>query len=174
MLKDIIIDAVKIFEKLKINYALVGGCAGLAHGSSYLTYDVDFIVDRVTSDLIKKLISVGFKPSFNIEDMVKLEHGNFKREDGDVHLMRKKVSSIRTIIGKINSTSVRVCSAEDYIIMLATAWRVGDENRCIEMARMYRNKLDLDYLLEKAKRKNVLNRVQEILKSAEIQIERKQ
>jgi hypothetical protein len=45
-LRKLLVDTCKVFDKLKIDYVLIGGYAGILYGSPYTTADIDYVVDK--------------------------------------------------------------------------------------------------------------------------------
>ncbi len=43
--RDLILDTCRLFNRLGVEYALIGGYTGILHGSPYMTTDLDFVVE---------------------------------------------------------------------------------------------------------------------------------
>ncbi len=44
-LRELILAICRLFNRLGVEYALIGGYAGILHGLPYMTADLDFVVE---------------------------------------------------------------------------------------------------------------------------------
>ena len=44
-LRKLIADTCRVFDELRIEYALIGGYIAIVYDSPYITADIDFVVD---------------------------------------------------------------------------------------------------------------------------------
>lgn len=72
-LKNLIVETYKVFDTLRIRYVLIGGYAGIIHGSPYTTADIDFVVisDDLRLELVDHLKKLGWIPTekYDLENL---------------------------------------------------------------------------------------------------------
>ncbi|ODS35733.1 MAG: hypothetical protein A7316_03375 [Candidatus Altiarchaeales archaeon WOR_SM1_86-2] len=172
-LRKLIADTCEVFDKLSIEYALIGGYAAIVYDSPYITADIDFVVDadKVTLDLLKRLRDMGWNPTEEYSDAIELTaFGQFIHKDtgvvlhifGDVPGFRIK-EGVGLNKAKIEGYDVNVCSPEDYLIMRAAVWGDEDKQKAIVIVRAQGKNLNLDYLMKRAKEEKVTRRVKWLL-----------
>ena len=172
-LKELLLETCKIFDELKIPYALIGGYSAIYYGSPYITRDIDFVVvpERVDFELVRTLKKSGF---YTTEDYKTLDElrafGQFVHsETGIVLHIFPEVSgfspgeNIEINLVEINGNRINICSPEDYLIMRAAVWHEEDKQKAIVIVRAQGKNLDIDYLMKRAKEEKVTRRIKWLL-----------
>jgi predicted nucleotidyltransferase len=167
-LKNLLVDTCKVFDKLKIRYALIGGYAGILYNSPYTTADIDFVVvsESVSLRLVEELKKIDWIPTEEYNDPEELRaFGQFYQKDEGYPLhilphvagfsLEKKV---RISIIDVNGYEIKVCSLEDLIVMRLAVWTQEDKMKAA--ALLIANNLDKRYLEKRAREEKVLSRLQ--------------
>jgi len=172
-LRKLIADTCRVFDELKIRYALIGGYAAIVYDSPYITDDIDFVImaDNVTLDLLDRLRDAGWDPTEEYNEAWELTaFGQFVHKDtgvvlhffGEVSGFKIK-DAIKINKSKIEGYPVNVCSPEDYLIMRAAVWHEEDKQKAIVIVRAQGKNLDIDYLMKRAKEEKVTRRIKWLL-----------
>lgn len=161
---------VKVFEKEKIDYMVIGGLALPAYGQVRATQDIDVAMAVKTVESLKSLLKrlgeqsfqVTSKPIleaactyvFDLENAVDVEI--WQKPDGitfDEELFRRRK---RVEVAK--NLSVWIIGPEDFIInkLARTDRRAQDENDVLSVLEGQKGKLDRKYLIERAREAGVL------------------
>ncbi len=162
---------------MHIPYALIGGYSAIIYGSPYTTQDIDFVAEpkQITVELLDKLKKIGLEPTEDYSDIEYLRSfGQFVHKDTGIvlHIFPevagfKIAGGIEIEIKELEGKQVKVCTPEDYLVMRATLWDDEDKLKAVVLARAQK-KLNLNYLMRRAKEENVTKRIEWILKEAEI------
>ncbi len=173
-LKDLLLEVCKIFDKLKIPYALIGGYSAVYYGSPYITRDIDFVVisEVVDFELVRNLEKSGFYTTEKYETVDELRaFGQFVHNETNIVLhIFPEVSgfslgeNIEINVVKINGNRISVCTLEDYLVMRASVWDDEDKQKAIVMIRAQGKNLDMDYLMKRAKEEKVTRKINWLLK----------
>ena len=173
-LKELLLEVCKVFDKLKIPYALIGGCSAIYYGSPYITRDMDFVVvpESVDFELMQSLKKLGFEPTERYEAVEELRaFGQFVHKETSIVLhIFPEVDGFSLIEGiEINAAEasedkIRICTLEDYLIMRASVWHDEDKQKAIVIVRAQGKNLNLDYLMKRAKEEKVTRRIKWLLK----------
>ncbi len=174
-LKKLLVKTCKIFDKLRIRYVLIGGYAGIIHGSPYTTADIDFvvIVDDVKLDLVTNLKKAGWISTENYQNTEELRSfGQFYYNDTGypLHIFPEVDGfrierGIRTKSIKIDGYPIRVCSPEDFIVMRLAVW--GDEDKIKAIAVYRANKMDMKYLRKRVEKEGLMKRLNWMIEKLE-------
>jgi len=173
-LRKLIADTSKVFDELKIRYALIGGYAAIVYNTPYITHDIDFVImaDNVTLDLLERLKDIGWNPTEEYNEAWELTaYGQFIHKDtcvvlhffGEVAGFKIK-EGIRINKSKIEDYNVNVCSPEDYLIMRAAVWDDEDKQKAVVIVRAQGKNLNLDYLMARAREEKVTRKIKWLLK----------
>lgn len=175
-LKSLIVDTCDIFNKLRTEYALIGGYSAMVYGSPYITSDIDFILskDKVNLNLVRELEKIGWRSTERYESINELQaFGQFAHKDLGVILhIFTEVGGFKLKPGiKINEIEfldriIKVCSPEDYLIMRAYTFDEEDKLRAIVLLKAQEKNLDMKYLIKRAKEEGVKERIEWLLKYA--------
>jgi hypothetical protein len=162
-LRKLLAETAEAFDRLGIDYALIGGYAGILYGSPYTTADIDFVVvsEKVTLSLVKELAKLGWVPTEKYETVEELRaFGQFvhKEKGWPLHLLPDAAGyalkgSLKMAEIKVEGYPIKICSPEDLIIMRLA---VGtDEDKIKAAAIALANRLDLEYLKKRAKEEKI-------------------
>jgi len=167
-LRKLLARTVEAFDRLGIDYALVGGYAGVLYGSPYTTADIDFVVvsDKVSLRLVLELGKLGWVPTERYEKVDVLRaFGQFVHgEKGwPLHILPhvagyslKEDTPRREIV--VEGYPVKVCSPEDLVIMRLAVWTDVDKEKALAIALA--KKLDEKYLKKRAKEEKLGRRLE--------------
>jgi len=172
-LKELLLEVCKVFDKLGVPYALIGGYSAIYYGSPYITRDIDFVVvsERVDFELVRSLRELEFYPTEGYETVEELQaFGQFVHKETSIvlHIFPEVAGfslgeNIEINVVEINGNRIKVCSAEDYLIMRAAVWDDEDKQKAIVIVRAQGKNLNLDYLMKRAKEEKVTRRVKWLL-----------
>lgn len=77
-LRKTLVQVSQIFEKNKINHALIGGLALATYGLHRATSDIDFLADGLKKEVIKSiLLSAGFSLKHESPEVLQFSGPNF-------------------------------------------------------------------------------------------------
>lgn len=174
-LKKLLVETCRVFNKLNIRYVLIGGYAGIIHGSPYTTADIDFVVvpEDVEIELVDELKKKGWVPTEKYDDVEELRaFGQFYHKDTNypLHIFPEVAGfrireDTRTEEIDVDGYPVRLCSAEDLIIMRLAVWEEEDKIKAIAVSMA--KELDLEYLKKRAKEEGVRDKLEWLLKNVE-------
>jgi hypothetical protein len=166
-LRKLLVDTCKVFDKLKINYVLIGGYAGILYGSPYTTADIDYVVvsKDVSLKLIDELQKIGWVPTEDYRTEIELRaFGQFVHEPEGYPLhIFPQVDSYRLKKGvltyelEVEGYPVKICSPEDLVLMRLAVWT--DEDKAKAIALVLARKLDQKYLEKRAKEEKLEKRL---------------
>ncbi len=173
-LRKLLVDTCKVFDRLGIDYVLIGGYAGILYGSPYTTADIDFVVfsEKVSLKLVGGLSVVGWMPTEDYKSVEELRaFGQFvhEKEGYPLHILphvagyslgeRTRVYEI-----KVDGYPVKICSPEDLIIMRLAVWTDTDREKALAIALAQR--LDQKYLKKRALEEKLGKRLEWLMKEA--------
>jgi hypothetical protein len=121
-----LLDAVELFEELKIGYALAGGIAAMYYGRSRFTEDVDFVAVSGHMDTLAANPEVMQKHHFDSTCTFKLYHASgvqvdlWKDEHADAIVQR-------AVAVELASRQIRIVESHDLIAMKLRAGRLKDD-----------------------------------------------
>lgn len=142
---DILYEFLKILEKEKISYCVIGGFAINAYCEPLLTLDFDCVVDEKRIEDLKKSLKVkGFK--------IKAHPHAFeiRHPESDLRIQIQRDKRFQDFIKRAKTKNVlgykmKVASRED--LLLSKIWSIKDRTRS-ELKRE-KDKLDIKRLLER-------------------------
>lgn len=145
------VPAIQAFEKEAVRYVVVGGLAAIAHGVNRYTSDIDFVVqlDQINAErAVRVLTSLGLKPRAPVDPVQFANAEARKTWIRDKNMMvfsffdpKDPFLTIdifvdypvefeglfeRSVVKKLGSLPVRVCSREDLVAMKRKAGRPKD------------------------------------------------
>jgi hypothetical protein len=129
-----LLDAVGLFERLSIGYALVGGVAAMYYGRARFTEDVDFVATTGHQEILEKNSDAMRDAHFDPSCTWKLYHDTgveidvWKDEHADAIIQR--ATSVQ-LAGK----AVRIAEVNDLVAMKLRAGRLQDDYDVSEMIR---------------------------------------
>ncbi|MDI6884529.1 MAG: nucleotidyltransferase [Hadesarchaea archaeon] len=133
---------------------VTGGVAVIFYTFPRITYDVDFLVPKLSGTEERRVLSELFKSGF--------KHTVFMRREKVFRLQDKHGYIIDLITGltdeilkrslRHKETGLRVISPEDLIIQKLLSWRLKDRADIVAIISAKREKLDLGYLSKKARK----------------------
>jgi hypothetical protein len=121
-----LIDAVELFTRLNIPYALVGGIAAMIYGRARPTDDVDFVAATAHRDILAANPDVMRACHFDPSSTWKLYHDSGVKIDiwKDEH--SDQIAARATTV-QMGNQSVRVADPHDLIAMKLRANRIQDD-----------------------------------------------
>ena len=147
---EALLKTVRIFNKHKIKYCLIGGLAVLLHGGRATTVDIDFyVLVGDLKDLIKTFKSerIHSRPSGNYQVKAKVDNVSIDCLYAD-HYVGKEVLT-RAVEKKLGSQFIRVATPEDLIVLKTLADRSIDRRDIEELRELFGKKLDEKYIEKK-------------------------
>jgi hypothetical protein len=145
----------EVLERYGVDFVVVGGLAGLAHGSSYPTFDLDVAYAREPQNLRRlatALVAIGVTlrgapPDLPFQlDVQTLANGvnfTFETEFGSFDILGdiagiKSYDELRedSRLERIEGVEVRVASLDDLISMKRAANRVKDQLMVLEYVEL--------------------------------------
>lgn len=129
-----LLDAVGLFTKLHIEYALIGGVAAMYYGRARFTEDVDFIAAADHQEILASNPQAMRNAHFDPTSTWKLYH------DSGVEIDIWKDEHTDDIISRAREVEltghrVRVAEAHDLIAMKLRAGRIQDDYDIFEISR---------------------------------------
>jgi len=168
----------KMFEELRVHYAVMGGIAVRAHGLPRPTYDVDFVIsvqhDQLT-EIFEKLAELGFSiPEIYRQGWVDrvAEMPLIKVEtyiDGRavaVDIFLAETSFLQSVLSRtqraiVEGLELSLVSAEDLILLKVLANRLRDRADIADV-RLVQGTLDENYLQHWAKQLDIEQRLADV------------
>jgi hypothetical protein len=167
-LKRLLVDTCKVFDRLRIDYVLIGGYAGILYGSPYTTADIDFVVvsEKVDLRMIEELAKVGWVPTEyygKADELRAFGQFVYAKEGYPLHILPHVAGyKIREDMIRyekdVDGYGIRICAPEDLIIMRLAVWSDIDKEKAICLALA--NKLDRKYLRKRAKEEKLEKRLE--------------
>lgn len=129
-----LLDAVAMFERLGIGYALAGGIAAMYYGRARFTEDVEFVAASGHRDILERNPEVMREFHFDPSCTWKLYH-----ESGtDVDIWKDEYADelvSRACSVRMAGREVRIVEAHDLVAMKLRAGRMQDEYDVFEIIR---------------------------------------
>lgn len=121
-----LLDAVALFDELKIGYALIGGIAAMYYGRARFTEDVDFVAVAGHMDIFAAHRAEMEKHHFAPDCVHKLYHKSGIQVDlwKDEHADQIVENAIEV---ELAGRSIRIIEAHDLIAMKLRAGRLKDD-----------------------------------------------
>lgn len=133
-LNEALLDAVTLFERLGIRYALVGGIAAMYYGRARFTDDLDFVPDGRFRELLGRRADAMRSCRFDPTCTFKLYH-----ENGiEVDLLHDEFAAgilDRSTEAELAGRRVRIAAADDLVAMKLRAGRPQDDYDISEMIK---------------------------------------
>ena len=180
----LLVEIASILQKLKISYLVTGGIAVLIWGRPRFTADIDIVVELKLEniDSLTAALSALGKANYIDKNMIKdaLSHGgefNFIHGDTgikvDFWVLQKKPfesSRLKRRVAKhILGEKVYFTSPEDLILSKLQWYEKSQSNRHLEdvesILKISAKKLDMKYLKQWAKKLEVLELLNKLIKS---------
>lgn len=147
---------IKLLNKHKVKYTLIGGMAILLHGGRATTLDFDFYILAFDFELLQKILK-----KYNLKNAGEHQFKvNFKGTPIDILLadpiLGEQVIK-RSKMKKIGEQSIKVATPEDLILLKSIADRPIDRRDIEELKEIFKEKLDQRYINKE------LNRLKKLL-----------
>ena len=181
--RKLLVEIVKILDKLKIPYLITGGIAVLIWGKPRFTADIDIVIQLKEKNIEKlkkellKLSKEGYldeesikeairsQTEFNFLDPVtgiKVDFWIYRKEDEfDKERFKRRVPI------KIFNQMIYFTSPEDLILIKLNWYKISPSNRQLEdiksILKFSREKIDFDYLKHWSKKLSTLKILEKIL-----------
>ncbi len=157
-----LLDAVELFEELRVPYALIGGLAAMVYGRARYTEDVDFVAAEHHESALKANPDAMRRHHFDPACTYKLYHDRGVEIDlwKDAHA---DAIARRAARREIAGRKVRVAQLHDLIAMKLRAQRVRDDGDIAEIVK--HRTIDESKLAERVT-KQQLNRFRQIKRRA--------
>jgi hypothetical protein len=121
-----LLDAVSLFEELKLGYALIGGIASMYYGRSRFTEDVDFVVATGHMDILRTHPAEMARHHFASDCVHKLYHQSGVQVDVWKDEHSDDIIS-RAVNVELAGRKVRMIEPHDLIAMKLRAGRLKDD-----------------------------------------------
>lgn len=145
---------------------IVGGFAvEVLTGATYRTLDIDIIIEgSQAKNITEKFLTYISKPKTSRVFLPKLQAIASKGIDIVGILYSKAIQPIKL---RINNLRVYVEACEELILTYLMNWKywesLEDRDKVYALIKVYWNKVDRNYILRKAKEKEVLDKLKEVL-----------
>jgi phosphorylcholine metabolism protein LicD len=173
---------IQIFEKEKIDYMLIGGLVLPAYGQIRTTQDIDVAIAIKDVKTLKHMFDELKNQNFEIPSAPTLSAACiylFDRENAvDVEIWQqpdgvifdKQLLQKRTRITLLRNLQAWAIGPEDFIInkLARKDRRVQDETDVVSVLVRQKNKLDKKYLVQRAKKFEVLGLLEALKKKVEM------
>ncbi|MGB9895444.1 MAG: DUF6036 family nucleotidyltransferase [Thermoproteota archaeon] len=169
---------VKVLENSKINYVIVGGLISIYYGRPRLTQDIDVIVEA-TEEELERLATILKKENFEVDERELIEnvlnlkshytvfHSNFPILHADIkgvyNELDKEVINNKLRM-EIFNTQTWIESLEDIIVAKLVYGSQQDYEDAFAVVVAQEEKIDMKVLVRKARKFNVLGKLEQILK----------
>jgi hypothetical protein len=172
---------VRVLENSGINYVIVGGLISIYYGRPRLTQDIDVIVEATEKEL-ERLATLFKKENFEVEEREFIEnvlnlnshytifHDNFPILHADIKGVYNELDK-EVIANKLRmeifNTWAWVESLEDIIVAKLVYGSQQDYEDAFAVVVAQGDKIDMEVLVNKARKFNVLDKLEQILKEKE-------
>jgi hypothetical protein len=132
-----LVDAVELFEELRIGYALIGATAAMVYGRARFTEDVDFVADSGHQKTLAEHSEVMRRHHFDPNCTWKLYHDS----GAEIDIWKDEFSdqiAARAQVVPLQDKKIRIAEVHDLIAMKLRANRPQDDYDISEIIRQTR------------------------------------
>jgi len=135
---------ISLFNKSKVDYALIGGLSLAYWGIGRNTIDIDFLVSSQDILIVKKTIEdMGYSLIYGSEEVIQFQFSDNSRPPIDILIAHRKYSNnmlLRSDLKYVDDLEVKVLIPEDIIGLKLQAY-------CNDSSREVQDKADIENLI---------------------------